>query len=75
MEEAKKKWEVKQAAVSHRVGKLEIGEIAVVIAVSTPHRQHAFQACQFIIDRLKEVAPIWKKEVAVDGETWVDDHA
>lgn len=75
VEEAKKKWEVKQAAVSHRVGKLEVGEIAVVIAVSTPHRQHAFQACQFIIDRLKEVAPIWKKEVAVDGETWVDDHA
>lgn len=75
VEEAKKKWEVKKAAVSHRVGRLEIGEIAVVIAVSTPHRQHAFSACQFIIDRLKEIVPIWKKEVAVDGETWVDDHA
>ena len=73
--EAGEKWDVRKAAVSHRTGRLEIGEIAVVIAVATPHRQDAFAACQYIIDRLKVVVPIWKKEVATDGETWIDDHA
>lgn len=73
--EAGEKWDVRKVAVSHRTGRLEIGEIAVVIAVATPHRQDAFAACQYIIDRLKTVVPIWKKEVATDGETWIDDHA
>jgi molybdopterin synthase catalytic subunit len=50
---------------------LPIGEVAVAIAVSTPHRKEGFAACQYIIDRLKEIVPIWKKEVATDGETWV----
>ncbi len=75
IDEAKKKWPVRKAAVSHRTGVLKIGDIAVVIAVATPHRQESFAACQYIIDRLKEIVPIWKKEVAIDGETWIDSHA
>lgn len=58
-------------AIHHRFGKLEIGEAAVVIAVSSPHRQAAFAACQAVIDRLKQEVPIWKKEVGPDGREWV----
>jgi molybdopterin synthase catalytic subunit len=75
IDEAKAQWPVKNVAVAHRVGVLQIGEVAVAIAVSTPHRKEGFAACQYIIDRLKEIVPIWKKEVATDGETWVFDHA
>ncbi len=75
IDEAAEKWDVRKFGVSHRTGVLGIGEVAVVIAVATAHRKEAFQACQYIIDRLKEIVPIWKKEVAVDGETWIDDHA
>ena len=56
----------------HRVGHLEIGELIVAIAVASPHRNKAFEACQYAIDRLKEVVPIWKREVWEDGtEEWV----
>ncbi len=58
-------------AISHRFGRLEIGDIAVTIAVSSPHRADAFDACSRIIDRLKEEVPIWKKEVGEDGSEWV----
>ena len=58
-------------AIVHRVGVLDVGETAVVIAASAPHRAAAFDACRAAIDRLKESVPIWKKEVAEDGETWV----
>jgi len=58
-------------AIHHRFGKLDIGEAAVVIAVSSPHRQAAFAACQAVIDRLKQEVPIWKKEVGPDGREWV----
>ncbi|MGY8979108.1 MAG: molybdenum cofactor biosynthesis protein MoaE, partial [Cytophagales bacterium] len=57
-----------------RVGVLEIGEIPVIIAVSTPHRQAAFEACQYAIDTLKETVPIWKKEIFEDGTVWVSAH-
>jgi molybdopterin synthase catalytic subunit len=60
-----------RAAVQHRVGSLAIGDLAVVVAVSAPHRQAAFRACQAIIDRLKESAPIWKREHGDDGVVWV----
>jgi molybdopterin synthase catalytic subunit len=56
------------------VGTLEIGEIAVIIAVSTPHRKASFEACQFMIDTLKETVQIWKKEIFEDGEVWVAAH-
>ena len=58
-------------AVEHRVGRLAIGDVAVVIAAAAPHRAEAFAACRAMIDRLKDRVPIWKKEVGVDGAEWV----
>ena len=58
-------------AVEHRVGTLEIGDVAVVIAAAAPHRVEAFAACRAMIDRLKDRVPIWKKEIGEDGEEWV----
>ena len=58
-------------AVEHRVGYLNIGDIAVVIAAAAPHRAEAFTACRAMIDRLKDRVPIWKKEISVDGAEWV----
>ena len=58
-------------AVEHRVGRLAIGDIAVVIAAAAPHRAEAFAACRAMIDRLKERVPIWKKEIAEDGAEWI----
>lgn len=69
--EAREKWPGTEVAVMHRVGTLAPGELAVVIAVSAPHRKEAFRACEYVIDRLKEDVPIWKKEYAEDGEVWV----
>ncbi|GAC1669674.1 MAG: hypothetical protein PVS2B1_26390 [Candidatus Dormibacteraceae bacterium] len=60
-----------RVAIVHRVGKLAVGDLAVVIAASAPHRAAAFEACRAAIDRLKESVPIWKKEIAEDGEEWI----
>jgi molybdopterin synthase catalytic subunit len=60
-----------RVAVEHRVGRLAIGDVAVVIAAAAPHRAEAFAACRAMIDRLKDRVPIWKKEVSVDGAEWV----
>jgi len=60
-----------RVALVHRIGRLEIGESSVMIAVSSPHRGPAFDACRFAIDTLKETVPIWKKEYFEDGEVWV----
>ncbi|HQQ98370.1 MAG TPA: molybdenum cofactor biosynthesis protein MoaE [Cyclobacteriaceae bacterium] len=68
---ASQRWPLLGWAVSHRVGTLKPGEVAVVVAVSTKHRKESFEACQFIIDTLKEKVPIFKKEVFEDGEEWV----
>lgn len=68
------KWSATKVSIHHRVGNLDIKEIAVVIAVSTPHRKAAFEACQYAIDTLKETVPIWKKEIFEDGEVWVAAH-
>ncbi len=67
-------WKALKIAIHHRVGVLEVGEIPVIIAVSTPHRKAAFQACEYAIDTLKETVPIWKKEIFEDGEVWVSAH-
>src|SRR5690606_9977220 len=75
IDEASQRWPLQGWAVAHRVGTLKPGEIAVAIAVSTPHRKHSFEACQFIIDTIKEKVPIWKKEVFEDGEEWVSAQA
>jgi molybdopterin synthase catalytic subunit len=74
-EEASARFPGARVAVAHRTGHLEIGEIAVVVAASAPHRAEAFAACRYTIDTLKQRVPIWKKEVATDGESWVDEHA
>jgi len=62
---------IRRLALVHRVGRLEIGESSVLIAVSTAHRGEGFDACRFAIDTLKETVPIWKKEYFEDGEVWV----
>ncbi|CBE68286.1 MAG: molybdenum cofactor biosynthesis protein MoaE [Candidatus Methylomirabilis oxygeniifera] len=69
-DEIRRKWEIDEVAMVHRVGRLQIGEASVAIAVSAPHRHAALTACAYAIDRLKEVVPIWKKEVWTDGEEW-----
>lgn len=75
--EAQGKWgEDLEFAVIHRTGRLEIGDCAVVAAVSSKHRQEAFEACQYVIEELKVRAPIWKKEHYEDGESeWLQGHA
>lgn len=68
------KWDAQRIAIHHRVGVLGIEDIAVVIAVSTPHRKAAFEACEYAVDTLKQTVPIWKKEIFEDGEVWVAAH-
>lgn len=69
--EIQEKWEGADVAITHRTGKLDISDIAVVIAVSTPHRHDAYEANRYAIERIKEIVPIWKKEHWEDGEEWV----
>lgn len=71
-EEIRAKWGITHLAMTHRTGRLGIGEPSVVIAVGTPHRAQAFDACEYAIDRLKEIVPIWKKEIGPDGEEWIE---
>ena len=71
--EARKQFPITDIAIHHRVGALEVGDVSVVIAVSAAHRGAAFDACRFAIDRLKRIAPIWKKEHTPEGAVWVDD--
>ena len=70
--EIRNRWEVGDVAILHRTGRLEIGEIIVLIAVASPHRGDGFEACRYAIDRLKEIVPIWKKEVTPEGEYWLE---
>jgi molybdopterin converting factor subunit 1 len=65
--EAQARWEIGRVAVHHRVGTLEIGETAVLVVVAAPHRQAAFEAAAYVMDRIKEIAPIWKREHWADG--------
>ena len=73
-EQILEKWPAKKVSFHHRIGNLEIGEVAVIIAVSCPHRRESFAACQYAIDTLKQTVPIWKKEIFEDGEVWVAAH-
>src|SRR5258708_2766558 len=66
------KFAIHRVAIVHRLGRLEIGETSVFIAVSAPHRAAAFEACRFAIDTLKRTVPIWKKEFFADGAVWAD---
>lgn len=71
---ALEKYDIKKIAIHHAEGILQIGEVPVIIAVSSAHRQAAFDACQYAIDTLKKTVPIWKKEHFDDGEVWVNAH-
>lgn len=72
-QEIEEKWPNSKVAITHRVGKLDITDVAVVIAVSTPHRADAYEANRYAIERIKEIVPIWKKEHWEDGEEWIGD--
>ena len=72
-DEIRKNGEVIDVAIHHRTGALGVGEVSVVVAVSAAHRAQAFDACRYAIDRLKQIAPIWKKEHSPEGAVWVDD--
>lgn len=73
--QARERWDIEKIVMIHRKGVLKIGDVAVVIAVSTPHRVASFEACQWLIDTLKTVVPIWKKEIYESGEEWLEAHA
>ena len=71
-QEIHEKWGLDRVAIIHRVGRLEIGEVSVAVAVASPHRKEAFEACHYAMNRLKQIVPIWKREVWADGEEeWV----
>jgi len=70
--EARRRFEIDHIGMIHRLGRLEIGETSVAIIVTAAHRRAAFGACQFAIDRLKEIVPIWKKEYFEDGSVWAE---
>ena len=65
-------WEIGCVAIVHRLGHMEIGETSVAIIITSPHRRASFDACEYAIDRLKKIVPIWKKEFFEDGEVWVE---
>jgi molybdopterin synthase catalytic subunit len=69
--EIKTRWQtIEQVAIVHRIGRLEVGEVSVVVALSAAHRTELFDALHYAIDRLKEIVPIWKKEVYTNGSEW-----
>ncbi len=70
-QEVRERWGITDLAIAHRLGRLEIGEVSLVVAAASPHRAEAFAACQYVVDRIKQNVPIWKKEVFEDGEVWV----
>ena len=70
-DEMRDRWDLTGVAIHHRLGKLEIGEASLVVAVSSAHRKEAFEACHYSIDRIKRIVPIWKKEFFEGGEVWV----
>jgi molybdopterin converting factor subunit 1 len=74
-EEVRSRWDITDMAISHRIGRLEVGETSLLVAVSAAHRREAFEACHYAVDRIKEIVPVWKKEVWEGGESWVEGHA
>lgn len=70
-EEISNRWPSLKVAITHRIGRLDISEVAVVIAVSSPHRKAAYEANEYAIERIKEIVPIWKKEHWDDGSKWI----
>jgi molybdopterin converting factor subunit 1 len=70
-DEIRNRWPVDNIAMVHRIGRLRIGEASIAIAISSPHRREALEACAYAIERVKEIVPIWKKEVWTDGAEWI----
>jgi molybdopterin synthase catalytic subunit len=70
--EVRQKWQINNLAICHRIGKLEVGDINLVIAVASAHRQEGFAACQYAIDQFKQKLPTQKKETYEDGSIWVE---
>lgn len=73
--ELRERWELLRVAMAHRVGRLEIGEVSVVVAVASAHRREALQACAWGIERIKQNVPIWKKEYWEGGEVWLENES
>ena len=70
--EIRQKWQVNNVAICHRIGKLKVGDINLVVAVASAHRQEGFAACQYAIDQFKQKLPTQKKETYEDGRIWVE---
>jgi molybdopterin synthase catalytic subunit len=73
-DEVRAKFPITGIGILHRTGRLEIGETSLLVAVSSGHRKEAFEACHFAVDRIKQVVPVWKKEVFEGGEEWIEGH-
>lgn len=71
VDEIQEKWGIENVSIAHRLGRLEIGDISLVVAIASPHRKEAFEASAYAIDRIKQIVPIWKKEFFEGGEVWV----
>ena len=71
-DEIRDRWDVEDVAIAHRLGRLEIEDISLVVAVASPHRKDAFEACHYSVDRIKVIVPIWKKEHFEGGEVWIE---
>ena len=72
VDEARHAWGDTRVAVHHRVGRLEIGDASIIIAAASPHRAHAFAACRYTIERVKQIVPIWKHEHFAGGDVWLE---
>jgi len=73
-EEIQTRFPVTGIGILHRIGRLEIGETSLLVAVSSGHRKESFEACHYAVDRIKQIVPVWKKEVWEDGSAWVEGH-
>lgn len=74
-DEIRRRWGIERVAMVHRLGRCDVGEASIVIGVASAHRTECFEACHYAIDRVKEIVPVWKKEVWRDGSTWIGMHA
>jgi molybdopterin synthase catalytic subunit len=72
VQEARQQWPSTALAIHHRIGKLEIGEVSVIIAAASPHRADAFAACRYAIERVKQIVPVWKHEFFEGGDVWIE---
>jgi molybdopterin synthase catalytic subunit len=70
--QARKDFDIRDIAIVHRLGHMEIGECSIIIVVASAHRGSAFDACRYSIDTIKQIVPIWKKEFYEDGEVWIE---